>query len=72
MLQSFRYFNVCFKIVTLEMLNQSKSADVFKNDGLEVTQQRLFDQSGHSFCQLNQNVFMLIISLSQQPVSFHF
>lgn len=72
MLQSFRYFNVCFKIVTLEMFNQLKSADVFKNDGLEVTQQRLFDQSGHSFCQLNQNVFMLIISLSQQPVSFRF
>lgn len=54
------------------MFNQSKSADVFKNDGLEVTQQRLFDQSGRSFCQLNQNVFMLIISLSQQPVSFRF
>lgn len=54
------------------MFNQLKSADVFKNDGLEVTQQRLFDQSGHSFCQLNQNVFMLIISLSQQPVSFRF
>lgn len=54
------------------MFNQSKSADVFKNYGLEVTQQRLFDQSGHSYCQLNQNVFMLIISLSQQPVSFRF
>ena len=46
MLQSFRYFNVCCTNVTLEIFNQSKSAGVFKNDGLEVTQQRLLDQSG--------------------------